>query len=320
MIAGPHYPAKVILFGEYAVLLGSSSLGIPYRDFSACLRKPGKVNKFQGPQEKESNNEIDRLFYHLYANRSRLAGHLDLARLSQDIGLGLYLSSTIPMHSGLGSSGALSAALFGSYGSFVHHTYTRLMQILGEIESFFHGTSSGFDPLLSFLNRPLRRNGSGGTEIHTWSSDELQNHDIFLVDSGIRSSTRDMVKDFLAIHFPGGRLSHYGEMLKMVTDQCIVAFTTNNLRFKENLSELSRLQLTGMEYMIPDPIKELWETGLHEGAFTMKLCGSGGGGQYLLFMHHREKAEQILSHVSLKSISHDNYVDQSVESHSTHFF
>ena len=55
------------------------------------------------------------------------------------------------------------------------------------------------------------------------------------------------------------------------------------------IKELSRLQYKNFKEMIPPAIDQLWKQGLDSGAYTMKLCGAGGGGFFLGFGN----AEQI---------------------------
>ena len=64
-------------------------------------------------------------------------------KLDSDIENGLYFESTIPESYGLGSSGAVVAAIYESYKQEVgvDLEINDLKLILSNIESFFHGQS-----------------------------------------------------------------------------------------------------------------------------------------------------------------------------------
>ena len=39
--------------------------------------------------------------------------------------------------------------------------------------------------------------------------------------------------------------------------------------------------------MIPDDINKIWEKGLNEYQYSLKLCGAGGGGFFLGFANNQ---------------------------------
>ena len=73
---------------------------------------------------------------------------------------GLYFDSSIPQGYGVGSSGALVAAIYDKYASdkitvlenLTRDKLLKLKSIFSMMESFFHGKSSGLDPLNSYLS------------------------------------------------------------------------------------------------------------------------------------------------------------------------
>jgi len=67
---------------------------------------------------------------------------------------GLAFESNIPIGFGLGSSGALSAGVYDSFCLAKANDNLELTKKhLAQIESYFHGSSSGTDPLVSFLQQ-----------------------------------------------------------------------------------------------------------------------------------------------------------------------
>ena len=100
------YPSKLILFGEYVLLLGARALATP-------------VPIYYGQWEQDDGPETVKLREQLIAfvqspEVQSLAG-LERDRLQQDLNNYLYFNSNIPVGYGLGSSGALTAGLYDRY-------------------------------------------------------------------------------------------------------------------------------------------------------------------------------------------------------------
>ena len=89
--------------------------------------------------------------------------NFNIKQLRKDLANGLYFDSSIPQGYGIGSSGALVAAVYDRYANskitilenLTRDKLLKLKQIFGLMESFFHGKSSGLDPLNSFLSLPI---------------------------------------------------------------------------------------------------------------------------------------------------------------------
>jgi mevalonate kinase len=47
--------------------------------------------------------------------------------------------------------------------------------------------------------------------------------------------------------------------------------------------------------MIPEPVRKLWSEGLRRGSFTLKLCGSGGGGYFLGLSDNWDETRETIS-------------------------
>jgi mevalonate kinase len=52
---------------------------------------------------------------------------------------------------------------------------------------------------------------------------------------------------------------------------------------KAKIKQLSLLQYENFKEMIPTPIATIWKEGLDSGAYSIKLCGAGGGGYFMGF-------------------------------------
>jgi mevalonate kinase len=298
------YPAKLLLFGEYSILLGSRALGMPFLRYSASLRFAEQEST--KPRTAESNRQLEKLCGYFDQNRGEFGQYLDLDRFSSDIRAGLFLDSDIPSSYGMGSSGALCAAVYGRYGITPENPAGEtlppdpgaLRSLFIRMESFFHGRSSGFDPLVSFLRRPVMVGNEGVPAVIDLPERLFRGNDfgIFLVDSGGPCSTGSLVGGFLERYAPGGAVTPAGDDLCRITDACIRNFLQGDPgRFMPEAGRLSRFQLKALESQVPFPLNSAWHEGLITGLFTMKLCGSGGGGYVLCFTTSPGRAEDYFA-------------------------
>ena len=153
---GPLFYSKILLFGEYGIIEDSKGLSIPYNFFNGALKIAENPNL-----ESEKSNNILADFCSYLKQFDEL--DLDLISFEKHITKGLYFDSSIPKGYGVGSSGALVAAIYDKYSNnkiTVLENLTRekllvLKSIFSKMESFFHGKSSGLDPLNSYLSIPI---------------------------------------------------------------------------------------------------------------------------------------------------------------------
>ena len=97
----------------------------------------------------------------------------DLNTLQNDVNNGMYFDSSIPQGYGVGSSGALVASIYDKYAddkitvleNLTRDKLLKLKEIFSFMESFFHGKSSGLDPLNSYLSLPILINSKNHIEI-----------------------------------------------------------------------------------------------------------------------------------------------------------
>ena len=153
---GPLFYSKILLFGEYGIIEDSKGLSIPYNFFNGAL----KFSKVETKDSKKSNQIL--LQFHKY-----LSGihdlDLDLSKFEKDLGKGIFFDSSIPQGYGVGSSGAIVAAVYDKYAkskikiseNLNRNKLVDLRNIFSQMESFFHGKSSGLDPLNSYLSIPI---------------------------------------------------------------------------------------------------------------------------------------------------------------------
>ncbi len=300
----PLFYAKILLFGEYGIINDSKALTIPFNLFKGALKKEKKFLNNSLVSNKILNKFKD------YLKTQNLK--LNLKKFDSDIEEGLYFDSTIPEGYGVGSSGALVAAVYERYAinriSILENLdiekLLKLKMIFSKMESFFHGNSSGLDPLNSYLSLPILVNSK--TEIKA-TGIPSQTHDgnnaVFLLDSGTKSETSSLVSIFLnKLKIPAFKKMIDDEFIKS-SDLCIEYFlgSNNEMLFNE-IKKLSSIVLEHFKPMIPSDFQKTWKDGIDNNTFYLKLCGSGGGGYILGFTKDILKTKSILNNRKLKVV------------------
>jgi mevalonate kinase len=247
----------------------------------------------------------------LQANEPDLVS-FDIDKLNEDLSTGMYFDSSIPQGYGVGSSGALVAAIYDKYAfekitileNLTRAKLLKLKEIFGKMESFFHGKSSGLDPLNSYLSLPILINSKTNIEPTGIPSQKADGHGaVFLIDSGIIGETAPMVSIFMEkLKDQGFRKVLKEEFIKY-TDLCVDNFITGDLKnlFK-NTKNLSKIALNHFKPMIPEQFHQLWQSGIDSNDYYLKLCGSGGGGYILGFAEDFEKAKNALKDYKLELV------------------
>ncbi len=302
------FPSKVLLFGEYTVINQSMALTIPFSLFEGQLIfcDKGRWGKAQDlfsqdlyhfsqymEQKKEEFRKLDFTF------------HSD--RLLFDLDQGLFFSSSIPQGVGVGSSGALCAALFSLYGDFLPGALSKQREVFKLMESFFHGASSGVDPLVSFLKHSLLLNSKEKKSIELVEEDfgrKLQGRgeSFFLLDSRMPRKTGPLVNLFLE--------KCKDEKFNTLLNDKLIPFTNkaidNLLGLQKNMLDdihaISSFQYQHFDPMIPSHLQEIWKESLESNFHKIKLCGAGGGGFMLGFTKDFAKTSALLKGFSLREI------------------
>jgi mevalonate kinase len=297
------FNAKILLFGEYTVILDSKALTIPYTYFNGHLSFIGENKYTKYDLAQKSNKELLSYLNHLSSDNTGIIEQIGLRldEFEMDLKNGLYFESNIPQGYGVGSSGALVAALYTRYvSSRIKESdldsILELRNIFSAMESFFHGRSSGMDPLNCYIGAPLLISSSRDIKI---VDVPIRNNNadgaIFLIDSGYPGETEPLVKLFLSKVKENSYRQAIYEQFVPLNNQCIDLITQGDIEeFFQSLKELSRLQLQYFTEMIPGNLINIWEEGLRSGEYSLKLCGSGGGGFLLGFTRDYIRTESIL--------------------------
>ena len=301
---GHIFYSKILLFGEYSVIFNSMGLTIPYSHFRGELEFPENDHYTDLSFARDSNLLLQKFADHLkkLLLEKNLPFGFKIYELLKDLEQGLFFDSTIPQGFGLGSSGALVAAVYDRYSDqdlkevreFTNANLLRLKKVFSTLESFFHGTSSGLDPLNCYVKSPiLIENRESIKVVDIPSNKQLAKDSIFLLNSGKPRKTGVLVDYFIdRAKTDKAFMKSIHEEFIPLTNVCIQNTLNGEFRLLfENLMKLSEYLLRFLDRMIPESLKTFWKHGLNTNDFQLKLCGSGGGGFLLGFTQDYTKTK-----------------------------
>lgn len=277
-----HFPGKLLLFGEYGILKGGQALAMPLPLYAGGWSKEGQ------PQPGLNLLPFVEYLESLQSDGALLT-RLDVGRFRKEAEEGLHFQSNIPMGYGAGSSGALCAAVYSRYAHSPlppddEAAYPALRVQLAQLEAFFHGESSGTDPVIAYLQRAVLLRGKA-IELAPPIASRAEGQWV-LLDTGISRSTAPLVERFLrCCDSPLFERSLRAELLP-ATEQAIACYLAGDspglMRFMLAISEW---QLGHLKAFIPTPFRDCWAAGLARQDYALKLCGAGGGGFLLAYTY-----------------------------------
>lgn len=278
--------SKILLFGEYSIILNSFGFVIPYPLYGGSLKLEAE-NKDRDSQKKMLG------FIEYLKTIVKNLPDLDWLKINKDINSNLFFDSNIPQGYGLGSSGALVAAFYNRYAKkkiysqekLTKNKLQKLKNIFSKMESYYHGESSGIDPLNCYLGLPILIKPQNEIQITKMPKEKTLGYGgIFILDSGNFSDTSSMVSLF----FKKMEDENFNYMMNnqfiKYSKTCINEFLNGNINSLINsIKTLSEITLKNFQPMIPNKLTKLWSEGIRTDNYFFKLCGSGGGGFLLGF-------------------------------------
>ena len=304
---GPLFYSKILLFGEYGIIKDSKGLSIPYNFYNGAL----KLDDIASKAAKKSNESLKKFVDYLVDIDTNLV-RFNIKNLKDDVNKGMYFDSSIPEGYGVGSSGALVAAIYDKYAfdkitvleNLTREKLLKLKTIFSAMESFFHGKSSGLDPLNSYLSIPILIKSNNNIEAAGIPHQNTNGKNaVFLIDSGTIGETAPMVNIFMEnMKQEGFRKMLKNQFIKH-TDACVEDFLSGNIKsLFSNTKQLSKIVLNHFKPMIPKQFHELWKKGIETNEYYLKLCGSGGGGYILGFTEDIDRAKKSLADYKLEVV------------------
>jgi len=281
-----YYPAKLLLFGEYTVLNGSQALAVPLNQYQ------GKWIK-KDVQDPSSKNGMDN--YVAWLKSKELLNSETEHLILSDLENGWNFESTIPIGYGIGSSGALVAAMYDRYFP-VSEDVNVIHSTMAQMECFFHGASSGLDPLISYTQKAIYKDEEGRYHAVVdpgWP----EGYKIFLLDSGLGRETGPLVqmyKEKLLDPIFAEKIQR--QYIPVVEHAIHFYLAGENKMLEECISNISQFQREYFQEMIPDHVKTKWDELVSKSGVYVKLCGAGGGGYFIVIT---APGKDELSHIDL---------------------
>ena len=275
--------AKIILFGEHAVVHGQPAIAVPF----SALR--ARVSVVEHAPTFELRSESGELLASPESPQDNDPQLLTLLRvILQQLGINapavtLCLSSDIPPASGLGSGAAISAALTRALArvATVPLENERLNEIVYETEKLFHGTPSGIDNTVVVHEKALCFT-RGQAPVPVQVARPLR---LLVADSGQRCATRvpvNAVRELLRQEPgpTGARLAEIGQIAR----QALIALgsgalDTPGLLMNHNHELLRELGVSSLT------LDRLVEAAREAGASGAKLSGAGRGGNMIALVN-----------------------------------
>lgn len=294
------FPGKIMLFGEHSIACASHALVVPFFEKSAhwdfCPESE------QTPAIKASAESLKNFIFYL-KNTPDLETIFAIQEFEAELNKGLFFNSTIPQGYGAGSSGALVAAVYERfYVGPKPDDNNQLKALLARIESFFHGSSSGIDPLCCLIQETIKIDENGSLLTFPDFAQTIDDFPvkIFLIDTKTTSSTAIMVAHFKEKLLQYRFFKKLNEHYIPANNRAIESFAKGDFStFLAEAEQISVIQQKELGRMIPEVFQSYFGPISTEKPFTLKLCGSGGGGYLLGFTTEKEKSSSYLEEAGL---------------------
>lgn len=117
----------------------------------------------------------------------------------------------------------------------------------------------------------------------------------FLLDSHLPRQTEPLVKWFLSQAETPVFSKKLQEAYLPAHELLVQAWLgADEAAFWENLLVVSAFQLANFIPMIPANLRQIWQAGLQNGQYALKICGAGGGGFMLGFSKNAEELNDLM--------------------------
>ena len=168
---------------------------------------------------------------------------------------------------------------------------------MAQIECCFHGKSSGIDPLVSYTRLPVFIKNKSEIELLAKFNTNTQKGRgaIFLIDTKIARATPPLIHHYMNLSVDNNfRQVYITPMLAAVKNAIEALLDNNTVLLLDEVKHISSLQLRYMTHFIPNEFITVWELGLLNSLYSLKLCGAGGGGFILGFTENWEQTKLAL--------------------------
>lgn len=281
--------AKIILFGEHAVVFGKPGIAVPVKKCYTLATISSEP--FSYTTDKELNEEetikMAKLFKLLFS------------KLDTNKNLSAHIESNIPVGCGMGSSASLSISLIRAFSNFLSLNYDaeKINSLAFECEKIFHGNPSGLDNTVITYEMPVfyRRKKTEFFELKK---------PIHLVigNTGIKSSTKEAVEGVRKRYEKDERkYLHAFDEIEKITEDARESLEKGDIRKVGKLMSYNHKLLKELE-VSSDALDGLVSKAIKAGAYGAKLAGAGLGGCMVALADERNK-DKIMK--SMKDSCHE---------------
>jgi mevalonate kinase len=276
-------PAKIILFGEHAVVYGRPAIAVPVSQVQA------RVMAMAAPRAPVGEVLLQAPDIGLQARLQDLPQDhplgLAVRSVLKELGLArspactLRVTSTIPMAAGLGSGAAVAVALIRVYSTFLGHPLSadRISALAYEVEKLHHGTPSGIDNTVVTYALPVIFTRGQPLEILRLP----RPFTVVIGDTGIQSPTAVAVGDLRRLwQAEPARFEEIFDAVGQIVQQARLAIESGapeslGALMNTNHAYLQQMDVSALE------LDRLVNVARAAGASGAKLSGGGRGGNMI---------------------------------------
>jgi len=290
--------AKVILFGEHAVVYGQPAIAMPISSLRAYAEVESTNTPFQIIAQDLNNKIIT------FEGDDPLSQVVRLALEAMNVptpDVSIVVRSDIPIASGLGSGAAISTAIIRCLLEYFDVVIPReaINEIVYEVEKIHHGTPSGIDNTVIVYEQAIYYVRDNPIEMIG-----IQNQvQLVVADTGTTALTKPAVADVR-------RLYEKEENIKQVIEDIgTIASDAKQAMQSGNNDLLGNLMLKNHEFLqkltvSSDELDRLVDAAMSAGAKGAKLSGGGRGGNMIALVDNNssENVIEVLKSAGAKRV------------------
>ena len=281
-------PAKIILFGEHAVVYGRPALAVPVTQLQA--RVTVSENSRGSIWIEAPNVALSADLNSLPPDQPLVAvinSVFSALNISHPPACTIYIQSTIPVAAGLGSGAAVSVAILRALSEYLGDPLPddKVNLLAFEVEKLHHGTPSGIDNTVVTYARPVYF--TKGRPVKTFSV--RSPFTLVIGDTGIPAPTKESVRAVRKLwEADRSRLEKIFDRMGEIAWDGRQAIECGNLADLGSLMNANHALLQTLTVSCAE-LDRLVEAARKAGGLGAKLCGGGRGGNMIALVN-KEKA------------------------------